>query len=67
MTKEERSIIKASLVNRGPVHHHRPALVVLQLTGSGAAVGLVILCFDLPGVVTGRSLGVCWIATSRGW
>jgi hypothetical protein len=26
---------------------------VLQLTGSGAAVGLVILCFDLPGVVTG--------------
>ena len=23
---------------------------VLQLTGSGAAVGLVILCFDLPGV-----------------
>src|SRR5260370_31068524 len=25
---------------------------VLQLTGSGAAVGLVILCFDLPRVVT---------------
>ena len=24
---------------------------VLQLTGSGRAVGLVILCFDLPGVV----------------
>jgi hypothetical protein len=23
---------------------------VLQLTGSGAAVGLVILCFDFPGV-----------------
>jgi Transmembrane secretion effector len=40
---------------------------VLQLTGSGAAVGLVILCFALPGVVTGRSSGVCWIATSRGW
>jgi hypothetical protein len=40
---------------------------VLQLTGSGAAVGLVILCFDLPGVVTGRFSGVCWIATSRGW
>ena len=30
---------------------------VLQLTGSGAAVGLVILCFNLPGVVTGAVLG----------
>ncbi|MGA2739099.1 MAG: MFS transporter [Bryobacteraceae bacterium] len=30
---------------------------VLQLTGSGASVGLVILCFDLPGVVTGAILG----------
>jgi MFS family permease len=30
---------------------------VLQLTGSGAAVGLVILCFNLPGVVTGTILG----------
>src|SRR5215471_10020946 len=30
---------------------------VLQLTGSGVAVGLVILCFDLPGVVTGAILG----------
>ena len=30
---------------------------VLQLTGSGAAVGLVILCFDFPGVVTGAILG----------
>lgn len=30
---------------------------VLQLTGSGAAVGLVILCFQLPGVVTGAVLG----------
>lgn len=30
---------------------------VLQLTGSGAAVGLVILCFDLPGIVTGAILG----------
>src|SRR5260370_29529870 len=30
---------------------------VLQLTGSGAAVGLVILCFDLPRVVTGAVLG----------
>src|SRR3984885_1255570 len=30
---------------------------VLQLSGSGAAVGLVILCFDLPGVVTGAILG----------
>ncbi|HXM44133.1 MAG TPA: MFS transporter [Bryobacteraceae bacterium] len=30
---------------------------VLQLTGSGAAVGLVILSFDLPGVVTGAILG----------
>jgi MFS family permease len=30
---------------------------VLQLTGSGAAVGLVILCFELPGVVTGAPLG----------
>lgn len=30
---------------------------VLQLTGSGAAVGLVILCFQAPGVVTGALLG----------
>lgn len=30
---------------------------VLQLTGSGAAVGLVILCFDLPAVVTGAIIG----------
>src|SRR5215510_5575188 len=30
---------------------------VLELTGSGAAVGLVILCFQLPGVVTGAFLG----------
>jgi MFS family permease len=30
---------------------------VLQLTGSGAAVGLVILCFDIPGIVTGAILG----------
>ncbi|HEY7778966.1 MAG TPA: MFS transporter [Ktedonobacterales bacterium] len=30
---------------------------VLELTGSGAAVGLVILCFELPGVVTGAFLG----------
>src|SRR3984893_11988403 len=30
---------------------------VLQLTGSGAAVGLVILCCDLRGVVTGAILG----------
>src|SRR5262249_29924619 len=29
----------------------------LQLTGSAAAVGLVILCFDLPGVVTAAILG----------
>src|ERR1044071_10327664 len=30
---------------------------VLQLTGSGAMLGLVILCFDLPGVLTGTILG----------
>ncbi|HEX8981426.1 MAG TPA: MFS transporter [Ktedonobacterales bacterium] len=30
---------------------------VLQLTGSGAAVGLVILCFELPGIVTGAFIG----------
>src|SRR5215813_12877759 len=30
---------------------------VLQLTGSGAAVGLVILCFNLPAVVSGAILG----------
>ncbi len=30
---------------------------VLAVTSSGAAVGLVILCFDLPGVVTGAILG----------
>ncbi len=31
---------------------------VLQLTGSGAAVGLVIVCFDLPALVTGPFLGM---------
>jgi MFS family permease len=30
---------------------------ILQLTSSGAAVGLVVLCFELPGVVTGPLLG----------
>lgn len=30
---------------------------VLQLTGSGAAVSLVILCFQLPGMLTGPLLG----------
>src|SRR4029434_4005661 len=30
---------------------------VLQLTDSGAAVGFVILCFGLPGVITGAILG----------
>jgi len=30
---------------------------VLQLTGSGAAVGTVILCLGLPGVITGAMLG----------
>jgi MFS family permease len=30
---------------------------VLQLTESGAAVGLAVLCFELPGVVTGPLLG----------
>src|ERR1700752_400182 len=30
---------------------------VLQLTGSGGAVGLVILCFDIPALVTGPFLG----------
>jgi MFS family permease len=30
---------------------------VLRLTGSGAAVGLVILCFELPAVVTGAFIG----------
>src|SRR2546428_2859154 len=30
---------------------------VLQLTGSGAAAGLVILCFALPALVTGAILG----------
>src|SRR4029453_3973093 len=30
---------------------------VLQLTGAGVAVGLVILCFELPGVITGAVLG----------
>src|ERR1700730_10550296 len=30
---------------------------VPQLTGSGAAMGLVILCFDFPGVGTGAILG----------
>src|SRR5262245_46586697 len=30
---------------------------VLQLTGSGAAVGLIILCFELPGVATGAIVG----------
>lgn len=30
---------------------------VLQITGSGAAVSLVILCFQLPGMLTGPLLG----------
>lgn len=30
---------------------------VLQLTGSGVAVGLVVLCFELPGMITGPFLG----------
>lgn len=30
---------------------------VLQTTGSGAAVGLVVFCFGLPGIVTGPILG----------
>ena len=30
---------------------------VLQLTGSGTAVGLVVLCFELPAVITGPLLG----------
>lgn len=30
---------------------------VLQLTGSGAALGVVVLCFALPGLVTGPLLG----------
>lgn len=31
--------------------------LVLQLTGSGVAVSLVLLCFQLPGMVTGPLLG----------
>lgn len=30
---------------------------VLQLTGSGVAIGLVLLCFQLPGMLTGMLLG----------
>ncbi|HEX9035955.1 MAG TPA: MFS transporter [Ktedonobacterales bacterium] len=30
---------------------------VLQLTGSGIAIGAVLLCFQLPGVLTGTLLG----------
>lgn len=30
---------------------------VLQLTGSGVAIGLVLLCFQLPGMLTGSLLG----------
>ena len=30
---------------------------VLQLTGSGVAVSLVLLCFQLPGMLTGPLLG----------
>jgi hypothetical protein len=33
---------------------------VLQLIGSGAAVGLVILCSTSPASSSGRSCGVCW-------
>jgi hypothetical protein len=33
---------------------------VLDLTGSGVAVGLVLLCAGLPPVVTGR----CWVGCS---
>jgi len=31
---------------------------VLQLTGSGAAVSFVLLCFQLPGMLTGPLLGM---------
>jgi len=34
-----------------------PHRFALQLSGTGAVVGLVILCFDLPGFVTGVILG----------
>jgi MFS family permease len=30
---------------------------VLQLTGSGVAIGIVLLCFQLPGMLTGALLG----------
>lgn len=30
---------------------------VLQLTGSGVAIGIVLLCFQLPGMLTGSLLG----------
>ncbi|MGH2486737.1 MAG: MFS transporter [Ktedonobacterales bacterium] len=30
---------------------------ILQVTGSGAAVGLIILCFELPGFITGPLFG----------
>jgi MFS family permease len=30
---------------------------VLQITGSGVAIGLVLLCFQLPGMLTGALLG----------
>jgi len=40
---------------------------VLQLTGSGAAAGLVILASTSPASSPERSSGVCWTATSRGW
>src|SRR5512146_3025302 len=30
---------------------------VLQITGSGVAIGLVLLCFQLPGMLTGGLLG----------
>src|SRR5437588_7659985 len=31
---------------------------VLQLTGSGVAISLVLLCFQLPSMITGPLLGV---------
>jgi hypothetical protein len=40
---------------------------VLQLTGSGTAVGLVTSASTSPASSPGQSSGVCWIATSRGW
>jgi hypothetical protein len=40
---------------------------VLKLTGSVTVLGLVVLCFGLPGIATGPWLAATSIGTSHAW